>query len=346
MHTGTAYIFKRSLLNIKPSICNFFAAVKPAFFLFIPVIFLSCEAPRSNPIDPMNGINSNLASIEGTVRTLSIPYIPLKGARVIWVPGNLFLQTDEEGKFLIQNIQPDDGLLIIEKEGYLSDTIRVLWENSKKISKDVNLNKLPELDSISVYTVIINQTAPEINHQLFIIAKISDADNDIDSVQVRSDPLNIEKTMNYDVDKKSYKVNFVLSELKINDLEEITGHEFDIIVNDIFGNTFKIGSEKVSRVIKNQVNIISPANGSVADSLPELKWDRFSSGYFFNYTIEIYTNDPADAQLAARISGISKDSTSYKLNQPLPANEYFWVLWIVDEFYNRSRSKPATFVVL
>lgn len=333
-------------MKIKPSIFTFFGAVRPAALLLFPLMFLSCEAPRSNPIDPMNGINSNLASLEGTVKTLSVPYTPLEGVQVLWEPGNVYLQTDEDGKFLFQNIQPVDGLLFIEKEGFLSDTVQVLWNDTKKISKDINLNKLPELDSISVNTVIINQSAPEINHQLYITAKIKDSDNDIDSVQVRSDFFNVEKTMDYDVDAKSYKINFVLSELKINDLEEATGHEFTIIVNDIFGNRFILGSEKVSRVIKNQVNLISPSGGNVVDSLPELKWDRFSPGYSFNYTVEIYTNDLADAQLVNRLSGISKDSTSVKINQPLPSNEYYWVLWVIDEFSNRSRSKPATFVVL
>jgi hypothetical protein len=60
--------------------------------------------------------------------------------------------------------------------------------------------------------------------------------------------------------------------------------------------------------------------------------------------LEIYTNEVAPV-LIWQEKNIPKDKTAHTVDDVLPAGNYFWVIWAIDTFGNRSRSKPATFIV-
>ena len=308
-------------------------------------LFISCNAPRNNPFDPENP-DYAFAAITGTVQTFSLPYTGIAGVSVFWNSSNALILTDAKGNFKIDNILPIDGKLIFQKEGYLSDTLNVVWGSSKLLNYQVNLNKIPQLDSVSIYTVVINQfTPPGQSYQLVINAKISDKDNDIDSVYVGNTQLNLYKGLDFNVTNKDYETVLSTQDLNINDIEQTIGLDFNIIVKDIFNRLYIVGSNKVSRVIKSGAAIQFPANDTAITSTPILRWQRFKTGYPFSYMIEIYTNDFANSQLVFRQENISSDSISYQVNKPLSIKDYYWVIWVIDQFKNRSRSLPATFRV-
>ncbi len=313
--------------------------------LFFCISAISCNAPRNNPLDPANP-NYSYVSISGTVQTFSVPYTGIAGVSVYWQPGNIVVSSDANGNFVISNIKPVDGKLIFQKNGFLSDTINVAWNNMQKLSYQINLNQIPQLDSILIYTVVINQFSPPgQTYQLFINAKISDKDNDLDSVFVQSTDLNLKKTLSFDVTSKTYQTTLTTQDMNISDIEQTIGLNFNIIAKDIFGREFPVGSEKVTRVIKNGILIQSPANDTTVTSTPLLTWQRFTSGYPFTYMIQVYTNDFANSQLVLQKNGVSSDSVSYQITSPLAVKNYYWVIWIVDQFQNSSRSLPATFRV-
>jgi hypothetical protein len=316
-------------------------------FFILSVLFAACEAPRTNPVDPMNSDNSDKATIEGVVQTLSLPFKPITKVMVYWKPDSaagVVTETDSKGYFVIQNTDAASGKLVFEKEGFMSDTIVITWNSEKKIFKSINLNKIPVLDSISISTSIMNLSAGEYNSALDIAAKITDNDKDIDTVYVEIPGLFVKKGMVYNTTSGLYGTSILPKELKIDNLEEAVGYDFKIYVKDVFNKIFFVGTDKISRIIKDKAILVSPAGNNVTDSVPVFSWNKYQADYDFTYTLEIYTNDFA-RQLISHVPGIVPDSTVYRSKQPLEANSYNWVIWIVDKFNNRSMSVPSTFVV-
>ncbi len=311
----------------------------------VMINFISCNAPRNNPLDPGNP-NYPYVSISGKVLTFSLPYTGIPGVTVYWSNANKIVSTDTAGNFYINNILPVNGKIIFTKSGYRADTINVIWKNSKTLNYNVNLNKIPQLDSISIYTVVINQfTPPGQSYQLVINCKITNKDNDIDSVYVENSQLNLKKALDFNVINKDYGTTLTNQDLNVTDIEQTIGLNFNIIVKDVFNRIYNIGSDKVSRVIKNGAIIQYPANDTTVSSQPFLSWQRYLSGFPFRYMIEIYTNDIANSQLVLKQDSISSNSITYKPNQSLNAGNYYWVIWVIDQFQNRCRSLPATFKV-
>ncbi len=312
--------------------------------LTIIICFISCNAPRDNPLDPGNPLN-DLGTIQGFVQTFSLPFTGISDATVYWANANNLVKSDANGKFILNNIPMKNGSLIIQKLGYKTDTVKVDWSGLKIINLQINLNSLPTLDSVLINTVVINQYNPDQTFQLNILAKISDRDNDLDSVKVVNDQLSLNKKLIYDISLGSFEISLSTNNMNISDLEEVIGLDFNIIVYDRFKNVYNIGSNKVTRVIKTPIVVQSPANSEVVNSNPILIWQRFRSGYPFTYTAEVYTNDFANSQLVVSQKNISSDSTSYFVKNTLQPGDYYWVLWVVDQFQNKARSKPATFTV-
>ncbi len=315
-----------------------------AIFSFL--IVFGCEAPRDNPLDPTNPNNAKKGTIEGTVQSFSLPYVGINEVNVFWEKGNVFVKTDTSGSFTILNVEPVNGPLIFIKQGYNPDTINVVWGNSKSLSYTINLNQLPVLDSIAIYTSVINNSnQPSQNFELTITAKIIDPDKDIDSVYVSNSFLNLNNGLEYNLTDKVYQTTLNIDTLGISDLEQTIGLDFQINAIDIFNKTHFIGSGKVTRVIKNEVQLLQPAGNSPVDTLPIFKWQKFDAGYTYHYMLEAYTNDLANAQLVFRVDNLPPDSLSYSVKKPLSKRDYYWVVWAVDRFKNRSRSKPLIFIV-
>lgn len=312
--------------------------------IYISIFFQFCNAPRNNPLDADNPDN-NLGSITGVVQTFSIPFTGIPDASLYWSKANKLVKTDANGKFAIINIPKENGNLIIQKDGYKADTVIINWGTNQNISPQINLNSLPSLDSIAIFTTVINQFNPEQTFELNIHAKVRDRDNDIDSVKVFNNQLNLDKKLDFNITLSNFQISLSTIDLNVIDLEEVIGLDFNINVYDRFKNIYTIGSGKVTRVIKSSVLVDTPSNSDTVNSNPTLTWLRFKPGYAFKYTTEVYTNDFANSQLVTRQQEISSDSTSYFVSKVLQPGDYYWVLWVIDQFQNRARSKPTTFVV-
>lgn len=303
----------------------------------------SCDASRENPLDP-NSKDNLLGTIDGTVQTFSLPYTPIKDVEVFWKPGNILVYSDTGGNFTIPNIKTENGILIFRKAGYHTDTIQVDWAGARKINEQINLNKIPILDSLSVYSVLINSVNPPLlMSELVIRTKILDADNDIDTVAVVNDQQGLDKAMDFNIASKTFQTVLTPEELNITDLEQSIGLEFDFRVRDVLGEIYMLHGDGVNRIIKDQVMGLQPANDQQITVVPfNLSWNSFLPGYSFHYMVEIYTAD--GSQLVFRKDSISAGDTSFKVTT-MDSGSYWWVIWIIDEFNDMSRSLPATFIV-
>lgn len=311
--------------------------------LTIQCLSISCNAPHNNPLDPENP-NNKLVSLSGLVKTLSIPSTPIDNSTVIFESQNLITATNSEGYFNFENIRQINGWLKIIKDGFKSDSIYILWTDKKNISVDVHLNSLPVLLFSSFYSVVVNRYSIAPLAYLVINEAVSDKDNDIDSVFVTCPSLSFIKALDYNMSKKYYETWLYPAEMHVSDIEIAIGQEFNIIVKDKFADLIKVKSEQVSRIIKSEILFESPKDQEVVSSKPTLRWKRFIPGFSFTYTTEIYTNE-VDPQLVWQKENISSQDISITVTESLPAGNYFWVIWGIDNFSNRTRSKPASFIV-
>jgi len=315
-----------------------------AFVLVSGMLFLnSCDAPRENPLDP-NSPDNQLGTIDGNVQTFSLPYTPIKNVEVFWNPGDRLVYSDTSGNFTIPNIKTENGSLIFRKAGFHTDTVQIDWAGTRKVNKQVNLNQIPLLDSLFIYTEVINTISPISKmNSLVIQTKIIDVDNDIDTVFVLNDQQGLIKAMDFNVASKYFQAVLTPEELNISDIEQSVGLEFDFRIRDVLGDIYFLQGGKVTRIIKDQVTGLQPANDQVVTSMPfNLTWNSFIAGYPFHYMVEIYTDD--GSLLVKRGRDISAQTTTFAVDS-IDSGSYYWVIWVIDDFNNKDRSLPASFSV-
>jgi hypothetical protein len=329
---------------------NLYSAIDRYFYqhFFIPVcstaigifsiVFISCQAPRNNPLDPLNP-DFNLGSIEGTVQKIKLPYSGIADVIVSWERKNLITKTDAEGKFRLDNIPIEDGKLIFSKPGYKPDTLQIVWGTAKRFFSQMFLNEIPVVEDIFLYSIVIGQQA-----ELFARVSIKDNDEDIETVFISVPELPLKKAMTFNLNERAYETRLTLAEMNMSDIEQTVGLEFYIISKDIFQNEFTISSSNVKRIIKNQVTGLIPANNDTISVQPFLlQWNQFNAGYSFSYMIEIFRSDGGN-QLVFQKDSIDSGSASYQVDETLPVGgDYYWVIWVVDQYQNRSRSLTAAF---
>ncbi|NPV10838.1 MAG: hypothetical protein HPY57_03515 [Ignavibacteria bacterium] len=310
--------------------------------IIFSLLNFSCDAPHINPLDPQNPSKKSY-SIEGYVYSYSLPRISIPNALVIWQNENKATLTNSNGYFKIDVSNLKDGWLKVIINGYKQDSVFVVW-NSTKFYKEFFLNQIPVIDSIEFYSVLLNQYPNLQSTTLNIRVKISDRDNDIDSVLIENPLTKSKFSLIYNSQSRFYERTFDELDFNVDDFSEIIGLKFNIYVKDFSEDIFKVGEEKLNRIIKNEIILETPLNNDTVSSKPYLQWRRFNPGFKFSYSVEIL-NDEFPPRTIWSKDNISMEETGVQVDANLPAGNYFWVVWCVDQFLNRARSKPGSFVV-
>ncbi|MBK8944145.1 MAG: hypothetical protein IPM32_02640 [Ignavibacteriae bacterium] len=317
------------------------------FSILIIIIFVSlltfCSAPHNNPLDPENP-NNEISLIEGFIKSVKIPQIPIKDVKIFWQNGGIITNSDVNGYFKIENLEQKDGWLIIEKSGYSTDSIYVSFNYQRKISQNIFLNAIPIISELKFYSITENKYPSQQIYSIGIKLKINDEENDVDSVFIENSELKINKQLLYNSTKKYYENSITLEDLKITSIDIVIGKEFKLNVMDAESKKFEIGKTNIKRIIKEEISAISPLGKDTVDSPnPILAWNRFKPGFDFRYLIEIYTDEIAPRLIWQ--SDVNFEEIQLQTNANLQSGEYFWVIWAIDEFENRTRSKPSSFIV-
>lgn len=310
--------------------------------IIFSLLNFSCDAPHINPLDPQNPSKKSYI-IEGYVYSYSLPRISIPNALVIWQNENKATLTNSNGYFKIDVSNLKDGWLKVIINGYKQDSVFVVW-NSTKFYKEFFLNQIPVIDSIEFYSVLLNQYPNLQSTTLNIRVKISDRDNDIDSVLIENPLTKSKFSLIYNSQSRFYERTFDELDFNVDDFSEIIGLKFNIYVKDFSEDIFKVGEEKLNRIIKNEIILETPLNNDTVSSKPYLQWRRFNPGFKFSYSVEIL-NDEFPPRTIWSKDNISMEETGVQVDANLPAGNYFWVVWCVDQFLNRARSKPGSFVV-
>jgi hypothetical protein len=318
--------------------------VNKLFTLFFLLLLFSCQAPRNNPLDPQNPDN-NLTTINGLVQTLSLPHQPIKDVEVIWKNEKRMTLTDGSGSFTFDNLTAKDGWMHFRMEGYQMDSTYISWNGKKQSSIQQYLNALPTLDSLIFSTTIINRTPNIQILELVARVRIYDADNDIDTVFLVNESLEYTTSLIYNSDNTFYERKHIsMVDLGITSPEDVIGREFNLIVKDKYANQITVKQVMVIRIIKEEIELLSPIGYQVVPPMPTLIWKPFTPGFNYHIKAEIFNRDAPDFTVWEK-DGISSTVNSVFVSQELSPGTYFWVAWAVDEFQNRSRSKAKNFIV-
>lgn len=317
------------------------------YFLLLACIFIGlvgCEAPHKNPLDPISP-DYIVAKLSGVVRTVSFPNDPLSDVEIFWKNDNTLLKTDQNGTFSLQSLERKDGWLYFYKQGYADDSLFIEWDGNPSVSFQYFLNANPVLDSIMLFTEVINNFPDDQIFYLGVNVKVHDDEDELDTVFIRNEYSGFRSSLVYNPATKFYESIFSTHKLNVLSLEELMGKPFDIIVKDTRGNEFVVGQKNISRIIKQLINYRSPSNNNEVKTPITLNWERFIPGFQFSYYLQIY-NIISAPERVWEASGISSEEIFYTVGDDFPAGDYYWVVWCIDEYGNKCRSKRASFQII
>lgn len=134
----------------------------------------------------------------------------------------------------------------------------------------------------------------------------------------------------------------------------ISGNLFDLIGVSFHALLFYSGADTVCtedaflyRIIEEVPLTDEPSGNGIVSSTPVFIWFPAELRYSFSYKLTInHISTSGFITEAARIEGISGDSTSYSYLDSLSQGSYYWTISLVDVFNNISRSKEAAFTVI
>ena len=310
--------------------------------LFIFLLIWGCDAPHSNPLDPLNK-KSELLVISGYVYTFSLPRIPIQNAYIIWAPENKAFVSNSNGYFKINVERPVSGWLKVHHANFKTDSLYVDF-NNKKLVYEFYLNQIPIVDSLELYTILLNQYPNLQTASLATRIKINDRDNDIDSVFIENSKDGKVYSLFYNTQTKFFERSFSEYDLDVEDLDELVGVKFRYVVKDLSKMKFVVAEDKINRIIKSEISLEYPVNYDTISNRPLLVWRRISPGFKHNYSVEILSSDFPPVVVWFK-HNLDMESSSVQTDIPLQPGTYYWVVWCIDQFLNRARSKPATFVV-
>lgn len=285
-----------------------------------------------------------MPQIDGVIRTVAFPRVVLSNVQVYWKNQNIFIETDNQGRFSLANLNIKSGWLYYSKSGYSPDSIFVNLESQRTVSLELFMNKIPLLENFSIYTVVTNLFPNRQLYRLYIQTTINDAENDVDSVFIRCQELNFNKQLFFNPSTRAYERDFDPGELGVASLEEAVGKSFSIIAKDDNRKVFNIGSSNIKRIIKQEVTPRSPVNREVVAPNFTIIWNRFEPGFSFKYRIQIFSDD-INRFLIWESGLISSNDVQVVVPNVISSGDYFWVILCIDEYQNVSKSKPASFVL-
>lgn len=316
---------------------------KTKIFLFFILLLFSlpaCDAPRNNPFDPYNS-DSPFVILEGKI-TSSFDSKPLSDVKITFLPYKISEYTNAEGLFSFDDFERVDGWVKIEKSGCFADSVYIEWGDARKKSLSSALCYKPKVNNLLYYSVVQNRTAQQGSDYILIKTKINELGNEIDSVFLRSSDQYI-KTMGFNISTKYFETTVNAQELGFVSLDQIIGNQIELIVTNSNSQETITAIMEIQRVIRSEIEIESPSAQDEVYLPINFTWKKYTPGFQFSYLLQIFTNE-IEPQLISQ-KAFSSFNDSYLFGSYLDPGEYFWVLWCIDEFGNRNRSKPQSFTL-
>lgn len=310
-------------------------------------LLLNCfsDAPRDNPLD--TGNNMPKYQLNGFVQT----YYPnltnsfLRNARITLVPSNEFSISDADGYFFFNNLSPGTYVIYCQATGFVEDSMEIKIENNKQVN--FRLDGLPYFKNISISTHHISRWFP-VDDLYFLQFAVAAGDTDgveeLDIAEFEIADYSIRDTLDQSVTAGKFDFTFFLNDYGIASLHQLIGKPFMFYIKDNFGATQASDKQYINRIIEETPVLLAPVELTVIQSIPfNIQWERIFLPYPFTLKIEIFRIVSGLNIKVAEIPNISGELDTYSYGNVLSPGDYFWTLYIKDEFGNESRSKEGSF---
>lgn len=325
------------------------------FLIPLGIIFaltsLGCisDAPRINPMDP--ALNPEISlTLQGKVERLYNSN-GIDNALIALMPGNLLARSDMNGNFIIENISSDGPhTLLCEANGFASDTLHLSRMTDTTVT--FKLNALPAFPQVKITTEHEAVLTPPDEYFLNLDVTVSDADNpgEVETAWFHIPDASITDTLlpvSAAGEQRFFKrIRFG----SLNLFSALVGKPITFVARDAVKDTVTSAVYFITRIIEESPLMLqpntSPPNSPVTVPFT-FSWAPVALPYPFTYTIEIYPNLLVPVPPVVEITNIPATETSFEYTDALnlPADDYYWVLYVVDDFGNRSRSVKTTLSV-
>jgi len=262
-------------------------------------------------------------------------------------PGNLVTIADDAGNFRFSNVLPGSYLLISNAPGFLTDSISLNLQADTTVV--FHMDALPFFKKITLTTHHVSRFFPPDDlYSLKIEAEVDDNDgvNDIQLVIYQIEQQNFQDTLMPTTTPGLFSIQRSAGDFPTRSIHRLVGYPFQFIVLDSPGAQVKSLPQYISRIIETIPELTEPISLATISSFPIFfRWQPVFLPYKFTFKIEIYRIDFGIPSLIFGQSGIPENATEFQYDIQLTAGDYFWVLYIVDEFGNSSRSREGAFRV-
>lgn len=306
------------------------------------ILILNCfsDAPRDNPLDPTNGI-----SLSGRVSRF-YSNSAIANATVRMNPGNRISITNGTGNYQFPDISPGSYNLTVVTDGYAADSTEINIQNNTELN--FTLDSLPHFQNIGLITSHTTYWFLDdiFSIQVETIGEDGDGIGDIESVWFKIVEYGFSDTLQRAAPSSNvFRGQIFAPDLPINNLQELIGKPFRFFIKDLPGFANSSLPQFITRIINETPQLLSPVGLSIISSdTINFKWQAIVNIHFpFTQKIEIYSIDLG--LKVDEMSSINSDASEFLYTKPFSNGNYYWVLYIVDEFGNRSGSKEGSFRV-
>lgn len=307
------------------------------------------DADRDNPLDPKSDLYNAQGSINGNVTSYYPPHVGIEDVELKLIPCYQGAVTDKAGYYQIDRIPGGRYLLIASKPGYAPDSTALTVTNGHQTAHNFKLDALPVLSRPNVISSHISRWFPR-PYDLFYIkfqVEVTDPDgaNDISSVTIGSEELELEDTLRFSAETGFYQTMIDASTIDENNTGALIGRPVMFSAEDKVGHKSASQPVRLLQIIHETPEAISPAGLQSVNSTPQLTWKALNPVFLFSYLVEINRTDvPVLTQVWSQ-ENIAATDTTITVSDSLETGRYYWTVSIVDEFGNFSRSKEAPFQI-
>ena len=137
-------------------------------------------------------------------------------------------------------------------------------------------------------------------------------------------------------------------ELPAPGVEALLGQTLRIEVRDASGNASLGPPMSLVRIIEFTPQTLSPQWPAQVSPTPTLVWRPAQLPFAFTYGVDVFLVDAAGIPNLIDTEthrDLDPSVTSLPVTTELEPGDYYWTLWVIDSFGNRSRSREAGFRV-
>ncbi len=302
------------------------------FFSLLGIGILSCDARRDNPSDPSSPFYVKPRTIIIHVLHQSPSAEPI--ANVVVREENLQFSgiTDQNGTLSWEYPSADSLVLISEKKGFFSDTT-VIYAPQKNTGITIHLDAMPQISALK-FTSYFENKYDLASTSIYVQIHDEDGQEDIRHVLLSCPQFSFTDTLKAEIGEKyvgKARLDSISPHLRPAQLPELN---FYLIVQDQENQQVKTGPLTIRRVITEDLQLQSPANGATLTDSVYFSWNPVQLDFHFTYNLSLLRQQ--DYQ-QIDYKNIAEDQDHFIVKN-LDGGYYLWHLEIEDELGNICQS--------